>query len=44
MIARLESMGVQVGPLRTPAELDAFVKEESKRFKALVEMSGAKVE
>ena len=44
MIARLESMGVQVGPLRTPAELDAFVKAESKRFKALVEMSGAKVE
>ncbi|MDS1139028.1 tripartite tricarboxylate transporter substrate binding protein [Pusillimonas sp. SM2304] len=44
MVARLESMGVQVGPLRKPKELDAFVKEEGVRFKALVEMSGAVME
>lgn len=44
MVARLESMGVQVGPLRQPKELDAFVKEEGVRFKALVEMSGAQME
>jgi len=44
MIARLESMGVQVGPLQSPKELDAFVESEGKRFKALVDMSGAKME
>lgn len=44
MIARLESMGVQVGPLQSPKELDTFVDAEGKRFKALVEMSGAKME
>lgn len=44
MIARLQGMGVQVGPLQSPKELDAFVREEGKRFKALVEMSGAKME
>jgi len=41
---QLEGMGVQVGPLRTPAELDKFVLEEIDRFKGLVEMSGAKLE
>jgi len=41
---QLEGMGVQVGPLRTPAELDKFVLEEIDRFKDLVEMSGAKLE
>lgn len=44
MLSRLEAMGVQVGPLREPKELDAFVKDEGVRFKALVEMSGAKIE
>ena len=44
MVKRLESMGVQVGPLQSAKELDAFVQAEGKRFKALVEMSGAKME
>jgi len=44
LVSRLEGMGVQVGPLRSPEELDAFAAEESVRFKGLVEMSGAKME
>ncbi|VFR31376.1 Tricarboxylate transport protein TctC [plant metagenome] len=41
---QLEEMGVQVGPLRDPAALDAFVLKEIERFKALVEMSDAKLD
>jgi len=41
---QLEGMGVQIGPLRTPDEQDRFVLEEIGRFKALVDMSGAKLE
>lgn len=44
LISRLEGMGVQVGPLRSPEEQDAFAAKESIRFKDLVEMSGAKME
>ncbi len=44
LISRLEGMGVQVGPLRSPKELDAFVEAEGVRFKQLVELSGAKME
>jgi len=44
MIARLQAMGVQVGPLQSPKELDAFVESEGKRFKTLVDLSGAKME
>lgn len=44
LVSRLEGMGVQVGPQRSPEELDAFAAEESVRFKGLVEMSGAKME
>lgn len=44
LVAQLEGMGVQVGPLRKPRELDAFVKAEGVRFKGLVEMSGARIE
>lgn len=44
LVSRLEGMGVQVGPLRSPEELDAFAAKESERFKGLVEMSGAKME
>lgn len=44
MVARLQGMGVQVGPLQSPEALDAFAAQESERFKGLVEMSGAKME
>lgn len=44
MVTRLQAMGVQVGPLQSPEALDAFVQEEGKRFKTLVDLSGAKME
>ncbi|WP_353174712.1 Bug family tripartite tricarboxylate transporter substrate binding protein [Paracandidimonas soli] len=44
IVEQLEKMGVQIGEPFTPAQLDAFVLSEIKRFKSLVEMSGAKLE
>lgn len=41
---QLENMGVQIGQAYKPAQLDAFVLSEIERFKALVELSGAKLE